>query len=171
VAAPPAGATKSAIPAIVSTARNEPEGTSFEADEQKVEDATPEEARAPIAPPPVEEAQADADAREIEKQPLAEDAGKPKSEGEKDELEEIKDAEQKEKKPLTKLNANAKSFTFNPGAKSFTPSVGQPVGPPSSGPAESFSIDSNTGMPFGGLGVPQMQPQYMPPYPVMGQPG
>ena len=38
--------------------------------------------------------------------------------------EDSKEEEKKEEKPkTTKLNANAKEFTFNPGAKSFTPSA------------------------------------------------
>jgi len=93
-------------------------------------------------------------------------------------VDETKSDENKEetKKPTTKLNANAKSFSFNPGAKSFTPTFGGAPPPAAAAAApqyEQYPIDPNTGIPFGGPGgaLPQhMQPQYMP-HPEMGQPG
>jgi hypothetical protein len=99
---------------------------------------------------------------------------------EKKKVDDTKSDEKKEetKKPTTKLNANAKSFSFNPGAKSFTPTFGG-VPPPAAAAAaavpqyDQYPIDPNTGMPFGGPGgaLPQhMQPQYMP-HPGIGQPG
>jgi hypothetical protein len=62
-----------------------------------------------------------------------------------------------------KLNANAKSFSFNPTAKTFTPSFGTPV---PAAPEVPQMLDPNTGLP-----VQQIpgQPHYMQ-HP-MGQPG
>jgi hypothetical protein len=62
-----------------------------------------------------------------------------------------------------KLNANAKSFSFNPTAKTFTPTFGTPA---PAAPEAPQMLDPNTGLP-----VQQIpgQPHYMP-HP-MGQPG
>lgn len=67
-------------------------------------------------------------------------------------------------KPKSKLNANAKSFTFNPSAKSFTPSFSVPTPAPAMHPAP---MDPQLAM---------MQPQYMQypgtmPGPMMYPPG
>lgn len=80
--------------------------------------------------------------------------------------------EKTEKKPATKLNANAKAFSFNPSAKSFTPTFGgAPPAPVAAPLAETYPIDPNTGMPMVGPGAPQQMPaQYMP-HPGMAQPG
>lgn len=75
--------------------------------------------------------------------------------------------EEPKKKPASKLNAGAKSFTFNPGAKSFTPSFSAPAPAPAA-PEQQQIVDPNTGTP---VGVPPHMtghPQYMHP---MGQPG
>ncbi len=48
--------------------------------------------------------------------------------------EEDKGEEKEEEKPKSKLNVNAKAFTFNPGAKSFTPSA--PSAPAATTPAQ-----------------------------------
>lgn len=81
--------------------------------------------------------------KSAEKETAAEKDKTADKEGEKTETKE---------KPKSKLNANAKSFTFNPSAKSFTPSFGG-----------NFSAPA----------APQ-QPRYMQPTPYMGpmgQPG
>jgi PAB1-binding protein PBP1 len=80
-----------------------------------------------------------------------------------EEVKEDEDSKQEERKEevkkTSKLNANAKEFTFNPSAKSFTPSfaTGQPQLPP---------MDPNFHM-HGGH--PMQPPHYMPAQ--MGQPG
>ena len=74
-----------------------------------------------------------------------------------------KKTEKKEVKK-SKLNANAKSFTFNPSAKSFTPSFGASNPTP---PQPAATSDPN--MPMYG-GVPMQPPHYMQTGP-MGQPG
>ncbi|CAJ1930519.1 unnamed protein product [Cylindrotheca closterium] len=74
--------------------------------------------------------------------------------------EESKDAEAGKDKPKSKLNANAKSFTFNPSAKSFTPTFTAPAAQPQ--PA----ADPNAQM----HAPPMQPPHYMHPGP-MGQPG
>jgi PAB1-binding protein PBP1 len=85
----------------------------------------------------------------------------------KDEAEEKPVSEEPKKIP-SKLNANAKEFTFNPGAKAFTPgSFGGTVSPPVPMQEPQIMIEPNTGMPM----IPNNMhghPQYMHP---MGQHG
>jgi len=77
--------------------------------------------------------------------------------------------EESGKKQASKLNANAKAFSFNPSAKTFTPgSFAAPAPPPGAAqdPHQPI-VDPNTGMP---ILHPQMQgqPHYM--HPSIGQP-
>mmetsp|Transcript_37150 Transcript_37150/g.42758 ORF Transcript_37150/g.42758 Transcript_37150/m.42758 type:complete len:999 (-) Transcript_37150:1211-4207(-) len=79
----------------------------------------------------------------------------------------------KEKKDDSKLNANAKSFTFNPSAKSFTPSLGGGGGAnnssaPQQPPQHASTTDSSMQM-YGGV-HPMQPPHYMQTGPI-GQPG
>ena len=76
--------------------------------------------------------------------------------------EESKDGEPAKEKPKSKLNANAKAFTFNPSAKSFTPGGGSGFAPQAAQPQH---MDPNAQM-----HAPHMPPHYMHPGP-MGQPG
>ena len=72
-------------------------------------------------------------------------------------------ASDKKDKPKSKLNAKAKSFTFNPSAKSFTPSFSTSPAPAPQQPAEPPALH---GAAMGGSmppGAPQPQPAaYMP---------
>ena len=77
--------------------------------------------------------------------------------------EETKDGESAKEKPKSKLNANAKTFTFNPSAKSFTPGGGSNFAPPAAQPQH---VDPNAQM----HAPPMQPPHYMHPGP-MGQPG
>lgn len=77
-----------------------------------------------------------------------------------EEKKEDKDNEKEEKKDVkksSKLNANAKSFTFNPSAKSFTPSFAAPQSQPQMDPMQVHG------------GHPMQPPVYM--HGQMGQPG
>lgn len=171
--------SKAAIPpgfvnkaAVIPSTKNEPKE---EKKEETTPETAPEEASAEettltaVTPNPAEEEEAkkstDATAE------VANKVDEPKSEGEKV-SDEKSDEKKEEKKPATKLNPNAKSFSFNPSVKSFTPTFGPTAGGVVPVPVEYYPIDPNTGMPMSGPGVPQMQgqPQYMP-YPGMGQPG
>jgi hypothetical protein len=84
--------------------------------------------------------------------------------------ESEKDKGKEEAKKPTKLNANAKSFSFNPTAKTFTPSFGgannNPA--PQQHPQHAATTDPNMQM-YGG-GHPMQPPHYMQAGP-MGQPG
>lgn len=78
--------------------------------------------------------------------------------------------EESGKKQSSKLNANAKSFTFNPGAKTFTPGSFATPAPPSTAAAQESNqavVDPNTGMP---IVHPQMQGQHPYMHPAIGQP-
>ena len=100
-------------------------------------------------------------------EPKKSDKDKAAKDDDKKTEEKDKAAEKKtEKKEVkkSKLNANAKSFTFNPSAKSFTPSFGASNPTP---PQPAATSDPN--MPMYG-GVPMQPPQYMQTGP-MGQPG
>lgn len=83
----------------------------------------------------------------------AEKAVEPKIESKEPETEE------KPEKPKTKLNANAKSFSFNPSAKSFTPTFSAPAPAPDLQPAH---VDQHV--------VMMQQQQYMQYHPA-GAPG
>jgi chemotaxis protein histidine kinase CheA len=78
------------------------------------------------------------------------------------ETEEKKEVK-KDVAKTSKLNANAKAFTFNPAAKSFTPSFGAGVAQP---PQQSVLADPNMAM-YG----QSMQPHHYMQAPPMGQPG
>ena len=66
-----------------------------------------------------------------------------------DKMDETKaDSTEENKKPDTKLNANAKSFSFNPTAKDFTPTFGNVPTQPPVPIHEQHIIDPNTGMPI-----------------------
>jgi len=81
-----------------------------------------------------------------------------------------KKAEKKDSKKSTKLNANAKSFAFNPSAKSFTPTFGSSAtnNPPPQPHQPAAAADPNMQM-YGG-GHPMQHPHYLQSGP-MGQPG
>ena len=163
-AAVPPGFVK---PALVSPASKDDEGAPMKKDEKKEEDiGVPEITDSKVEPAPVTPStegdikKDDADSKEKvedDKQTAIEAKGEENS------------GKKEEKKPGSKLNANAKEFSFNPAAKSFTPSFGGMQPPAAAPPMETYSIDPNTGMPMGGPGAPQM-PQYMP-HPGMAQPG
>jgi hypothetical protein len=87
----------------------------------------------------------------------------------KDEATDQK-AEKKDSKKLIKLNANAKSFTFNPSAKTFTPTFGSGASnnPPPQPPQQAATADPNMQM-YGG-GHPMQHSHYLQTGP-MGQPG
>ncbi|KAL3925081.1 MAG: hypothetical protein SGILL_000637, partial [Bacillariaceae sp.] len=76
------------------------------------------------------------------------------------------DDQKKEAATSSKLNANAKSFTFNPSAKSFTPSFS--AGAAQQTPQPSVPTDPNMAMYGGGH---SMQPPHYIQAPPMGQPG
>lgn len=79
---------------------------------------------------------------------------KSEKEAEKPKEEKPKETdEEKKEKPKSKLNANAKSFSFNPSAKSFTPSFGAPA----PAPAPPVPVEQPQ--------MVMMQPQYMHQYP------
>jgi len=84
----------------------------------------------------------------------------------KDKATEKKE-EKNEAKKSSKLNANAKSFTFNPSAKSFTPTFGASA---SSNPPQQQQPPSDPNMQMYGGGHPMQPPHYMQGGP-MGQPG
>ena len=80
-----------------------------------------------------------------------------------------KRVEKEETKKSSKLNANAKSFSFNPSAKTFTPSFGAgATNPPTQPPQQAATTDPNMQM-YGGA-HPMQTPHYMQAGP-MGQPG
>jgi len=98
------------------------------------------------------------------------ETSKPTEDKNSGESEEDKRKEKEEAKKPTKLNANAKSFSFNPTAKTFTPSFGgannNPA--PQQHPQHAATTDPNMQM-YGG-GHPMQPPHYMQAGP-MGQPG
>jgi PAB1-binding protein PBP1 len=160
---------------VVSPRKNEPKEEKKEeatTETSPEETSTKEKTPTPATPTPVEEKakkSTDITTEVVETKEVTEKADEPKSEGEKA-PEEKSDEDKGDKKPAPKLNPNAKAFSFNPAAKSFTPTFSAP--PPI--PPEYYgSVDPNTGVPLGGPGAPQMQgqPQYSMPYPGMGQPG
>jgi PAB1-binding protein PBP1 len=73
----------------------------------------------------VEEEKAEPPVVNSETEPLDADVVKEKSE--QTNTATTESADDSAKKTTTKLNANAKEFTFNPAAKTFTPSVGVPA--------------------------------------------
>ena len=129
----------------------EPKKTSEEAGKQEEKKTTDAEQSQPSA----EEEKTDAPDSKKETEAS-------KTEDGKEEIKETPESsEESKKKAVPKLNANAKSFTFNPGAKTFTPSFGSPA-PAAPAPPQvpQMMVDPNTGAP--------LQPHYMHP---MGHPG
>ena len=166
-AIPPGFANKAVV---VSSAKDEIK-------EEKKEESTPETApeetivdgKTPTAVTPTPTAEEDTKKSEDETAEVANKADEPKTEDEKV-SDDKSDEKKEEKKPATKLNPNAKSFSFNPSAKSFTPMFGPTPGAAVL-PFDYYPTDLNTGMPMSGPGAPQMQgqPQFL--YPGMVQPG
>jgi hypothetical protein len=114
--------------------------------------------------------------------PRAEEAKKEETEGSKDaksdEAKEgtkatdestLDDKKADEKPKNSKLNANAKSFTFNPSAKSFTPTFGMGGGASFSAPQQQPQHMPDPNMQVHAGGHPMQPPHYM--HAQMGQPG
>eukprot|EP00531_Pseudo-nitzschia_arenysensis_P006491 CAMPEP_0116124068 /NCGR_PEP_ID=MMETSP0329-20121206/5089_1 /TAXON_ID=697910 /ORGANISM="Pseudo-nitzschia arenysensis, Strain B593" /LENGTH=819 /DNA_ID=CAMNT_0003618035 /DNA_START=211 /DNA_END=2670 /DNA_ORIENTATION=+ len=133
--------------------KSEPSKVDAKSDEEKAEKPKPESKETAAKE---KEAPKEKDA--------ADSSGDKKSETKDKETE--KKAEKKEVKKTSKLNANAKSFTFNPSAKSFTPSFG--AGASSTPAPQQPPADPNMQM-YGGV-HPMQPPHYMQAGP-MGQPG
>jgi len=103
--------------------------------------------------------------------PAAKETEKKEEAKEESPKEENKPEEKKETKAVTKtskLNANAKEFTFNPAAKSFTPSFGAGGGGFGGPQPQQQPQHMDPNMQMHG-GHPMHPPHYMPPQ--MGQPG
>jgi PAB1-binding protein PBP1 len=166
-AAAKADAAKKAAPsglggkAPATAVEAKPSETAGTSDDKKV---------APAPAPKPEEAKKEEKDTEASKDAVSapKPADETKDETKTDESEDKKGDETKDTKPSTKLNANAKSFTFNPSAKSFTPTFGMggaSFGAPQQQPQQ--MPDPNMQVHAGGH--PMQHPHYM--HAQMGQPG
>ena len=86
-----------------------------------------------------------------------------------DETKATDDKEADEKPKSSKLNANAKSFTFNPSAKTFTPTFGMGGGASFAAPQQQPQHMPDPNMQVHAGGHPMQPPHYM--HAQMGQPG
>lgn len=179
-AAPPGFTTKTPVPA--STPEPKVTEKSNRATPEKDTDAetkSKEAAEAKKDPPATAEestAEASKVSQESEQSKKEDDEKKEKTEAEPGDGAEKAENNKKETKNVaktSKLNANAKAFTFNPSAKSFTPSFGQNTNftPQNNKPPQPPQhADSNNGMQLHTGGHPMHPPPYMHTSP-MGQPG
>ena len=156
-----AAAPKMNYAAAAATKKEGAAATTSSAEEPKTESATPPD----ISTLKVssEEKKVDPENEQTSQEDKPKDADDKKS-------EEDKGEEKDEEKPKSKLNANAKAFTFNPGAKSFTPSA--PSAPAATAPAQMQGHPMMGGPQFvpGGPPMPGMMPVPMMPQQYPGAP-
>ena len=106
--------------------------------------------------------ESDADASKPDESAKSDEANEKKEEKVETDTKKEETSDAPKEKPKSKLNANAKSFTFNPSAKSFTPSFSAPPAQPD--PSQQQQMDPNAHMMHG-------HPMQAPPYMPNGQPG